>query len=155
MSVSTPSSFRFRLERIRALRQRREDLARQELENANRRLTGSRDRLRAVDDQLERVRAEQRTAGEALAVFSAEELRARQAFVEQIEARRSNGIRELAEHEAAVADRGTEFGDAARDHRMLERLKERQLVEHDREAGRRERMVLDEIAIDRFRGSAA
>ncbi len=126
-----------------------------ELARAASRLTGSQDRLDAVDDHLDRLRAEQRHAIGKLAILSAEELRARQALVERVEEQRSDGLRELAQHEAAVVERGSELGDAARDHRMLERLKERQRAEHDREAGRRERMVLDEIALDRFRGSAA
>lgn len=63
--------------------------------------------------------------------------------------------RELEQREADVAERGDELGRAAREHRMLERLKERQRDEHDREVGRREGIVLDEIAIDRFRRSAA
>ena len=119
------------------------------------RLTSSQDRLQAVDVHLENVRAEQRHATGELAPLRAEELRARQAFVERIEARRLDGLRELAMREADVSRRGDEFGDAAREHRMLQRLEERQRAEHDREHDRRERMVLDEIAIDRFRGSAA
>jgi flagellar export protein FliJ len=153
--VSTASSFRFRLERVRALRERREDLARQELAKAVSRLTGSRDRLLAVEDHLERVLAEQRLATRASATVDAAELRARQAFVEHVEAQRTSGARELEQHEAAVAERDSELGHAAREHHMLERLKERQRDEHDREAGRRESIVLDEIAIDRFRRSAA
>ena len=153
--MSTGSSFRFRLERVRALRERREDLARQELAKAISRLTGSEDRLRAVEDHLERVRAAQRDATSAATTVTAEELSARQAFVEHIEAQRVSGAHELARHEAAVADRGSELGEAAREHHMLERLKERQRAEHDCEAGRRESIMLDEIAIDRFRRSAA
>jgi flagellar FliJ protein len=153
--VSTGSSFRFRLERVRALRERREDLARQELAKAVSRLTGSRSRLDAVDADLERVLAEQRVATSAASTVEAAELRARQAVVERIEAQRVTDARELRQREADVAERDSELGQAAREHRMLERLKERQHAEHDREAGRRESIVLDEIAIDRFRRSAA
>jgi len=153
--VGNRSSFTFRLERIRALRERREDLARRELAQATSRLTSSQDRLEAVDIHLENARSEQRLATGRRAVFSAEELRARQAFVERIEARRVERVRELTVSESDVSERGGELGDAAREHRMLERLKERQYDEHAREHDRRERMVLDEIAIDRFRGSAA
>jgi flagellar FliJ protein len=153
--VSTGSSFRFRLERVRALRERREDLAREELAKAVSRLTGSQDRLHAVDAHLERIRAEQRLATSASRTVDAEELRARQAFVEHIEAQRIDDARDLERHEADVAERDSELGDAAREHRMLERLKERQHAEHEREAKRREGIVLDEIAIDRFRRSAA
>jgi flagellar protein FliJ len=153
--VSTGSPFRFRLERVRALRERREDLARQELAKALTRLTGSQDRLEAVDAHLARTLADQRLATSASATVDAAELRARQAFVEHVEARRTSGARELEQHQADVAKRGSELGRAAREHRTLERLKERQRDEHDREVGRREGIVLDEIAIDRFRRSAA
>jgi flagellar FliJ protein len=153
--VSTGSSFRFRLERVRALRERREDLARQEHAKAVSLLSGSQSRLDAVDANLERVLAEQRVATSPATTVDAEELRARQAFVERIEAQRVSEALELRRCEADVAERGSELGEAAREHRMLERLKERQHAEHDREAGRREGIALDEIAIDRFRRSAA
>ena len=153
--MSTGSSFRFRLERVRALRERREDLARQELAKALSRRTGSEDRLQAVDAHLARILDDQRLATSATATVAVEELLARQAFVEHVEAQRLSGARELARHEADVAERDVALGEAAREHRMLERLKERQRDEHEREAGRRESIVLDEIAIDRFRRSAA
>ncbi|HEY3829857.1 MAG TPA: flagellar export protein FliJ [Solirubrobacteraceae bacterium] len=153
--MSTGSSFRFRLERVRALRERREDLAKQELAKALSRLSGSQDRMHAVDAHLAQTLADQRLATSASATVAAEELLARQAFVEHIEAQRTSGARELEQREADVAERGTELGKAAREHRMLQRLKERQRDEHDREVGRREGIVLDEIAIDRFRRSAA
>jgi flagellar FliJ protein len=154
-AVSTGSSFRFRLERVRALRERREDVARQELAKALERRTGSQTRLDAVDAHLARALAEQRVATSASTSVDAAELRDRQAFVERIEAQRVSDALELRRHEADVAARDSELGEAAREHRMLERLKERQLAEHDREAGRREGIALDEIAIDRFRRSAA
>lgn len=153
--MSTGSSFRFRLERVRALRERREDLAREELAKAVSRLTGSQSRLDAVDAHLERILADQRVATSLAATVDAGELRARQAFVERIEAQRVSDALELSRREADVAERDSELGEAAREHRMLERLKERQHAEHDREANRREGIALDEIAIDRFRRSAA
>lgn len=153
--MSHGSSFRFRLERVRALRERREDLARQELARAHARLAGSQDRLRAVEHRLEQLRAEQRAASDATGAVSAAELSARQAFVEHVETQRASGIHECSRDEAAVADRSSELGHAARDRQMLERLRERQRAEHERELGRREGLVLDEIAIDRFRRSAA
>ncbi|HEY3760029.1 MAG TPA: flagellar export protein FliJ [Solirubrobacteraceae bacterium] len=153
--MSTGSSFRFRLERLRALRERREDLAREELAKAVSRLNGSQSRLEAVDARLERVLADQRVATSTASTVDAEELRARQAFVERIETQRVSEALELRRCEADVVERDSELGEAAREHRMLERLKERQHAEHDREAVRREGIVLDEIAIDRFRRSAA
>ncbi len=92
--------------------------------------------------------------GDATAV-SAAELLARQAFVEHVEAQRVMGIRELERHEADVANCDNQLGYAAREHEILERLKDRQRAEHEREAGRRENAQLDEIALERFRRSAA
>lgn len=152
-AVST--TFRFRLERVRALRERREDLARQELAKAVTRLAGSRERMQAVEEHLERVRSEQRLATSPASAVDVEELRVRQAIVERVEALRAGGARELAQRESDVAERDSELGVAAREHRMLERLKERRHAEHDRELRRQESVVLDEIAIDRFRRSAA
>lgn len=153
--MSTGPSFRFRLERVRALRERREELAREELAKAVSRLAGSRDRLQAVEAHLKRIHAEQRLATTTSHAVDVQELRARQAIVEHVEAQRAGGARELAQREADVAERDDEFGLAASEHRMLERLKERQHAEHEIEARRREGLVLDEIAIDRFRRSAA
>lgn len=153
--MSHGSSFRFRLERVRALRERREELARQELATAMSRLAGSRDRLRAVEERLEQLRAEQREATGPAHTVSAAELSARQAFVEHVEAQRAGGVHELTRHEAVVAERGSELGRAALERQTLERLRDRQRAEHQRETGRRESLALDEIALERFRRSAA
>jgi flagellar FliJ protein len=156
--VSTAPSFRFRLERVRALRQRKELLAREELALAISERAGSEDRLRCVEEHLEQAFTHQRLAtgdGAGARTVSAAELLARQAFVENIEAQRTMGMRELERHEADVAYRDTQLGCAAREHEILERLKDRQRAEHEREAGRRESEQLDEIALNRFRRSAA
>jgi flagellar protein FliJ len=155
----TGPSFRFRLERVRALRERREDLARQALAKAIVERSYSQDRLSTIEAHLEHARSEQRlTTGDAAvgaATVSAVELQAGQAFVERIEAQRLAGVSELARHEHVVADRDADLGQAAREREMLERLKERHRAEHLRGAQRREGNALDEIAIDRFRRSAA
>ena len=54
-----------------------------------------------------------------------------------------------------VAERDAELATAASEHEMLNRLRDRHRGEHDREADRRERNVLDEIASTRFRRSTA
>jgi flagellar FliJ protein len=173
-AVSTAPSFRFRLERVRALRQRTEDLARQELARAIVQLAASNDRLHTVESHLEQARVNQRLAAgqptsngvaaelsvasanpESSTPVDATELLARQAFIEHVEAQRIMGIRELERHQADVADRNTQLGQAAREHRMLERLKERQRLDHEREAARRDSERLDEIALESFRRSAA
>ena len=155
--MSTAPSFHFRLERVRALRQRKENLARQDLARAISQRAGSLDRLQRVEDHLEQARSHQRLAGAGgdTTTVSAAELLARQAFVEHVEAQRTMGMRELERHEADVADRDTQLGRAAREHEIIERLKDRQRAEHEHEAGRRESEQLDEIGLERFRRSAA
>jgi len=141
------------------LRQRKESLARHELARAISRRSGSQDRLRRVEEHLKQALTHQRLAtggsGRGASTVSAADLLARQAFVEHVEAQRTMGIRELERHEADVADRDSQLGRAAREREILERLKDRRRAEYEREAVRREGIVLDEIGLERFRRSAA
>jgi flagellar FliJ protein len=149
------STFRFRLERVRAVRERKEKLAQRELADAITRRSSSVAELRSADAHLEHALDEQRTvAGEREAV-SATDLVARQAFLERVEAQRRLRARELEQRELEVAERDAELATAASEHEMLNRLRDRHRGEHDREADRRERNALDEIASTRFRRSTA
>jgi flagellar export protein FliJ len=147
--------FRFRLERVRAVRERTEKLAKQELAEAISRRSSSQDDLRVTDASLRLAREEQRTATAEPTTVSATELLARQAFVERIEAQRCLRASELKQREAEVANRDAKLATAASEHEMLNRLRERHRGEHNREAARRERNVLDEIAATRFGRSSA
>lgn len=149
------STFRFRLERVRVVRERKEKLAQRELADALSRRSSSVAELRSADAHLEHALQEQRTvAGERDAV-SATDLVARQAFLERVEAQRRLRARELEQRELEVAERDAELATAASEHEMLNRLRDRHRGEYDREADRRERNVLDEIASNRFRRSTA
>src|SRR5271155_2925497 len=148
----TPGSgFRFRLERVRAVRERKERLAQRELADAISRRSSTVAELRTVDADLEHARAEQRTASAGAKAVSATDLLARQAFLERVEAQRRVRARELEQREAEVADRDAELTTAAGEHEMLNRLRDRRRGEHEREAARREQGILDEIAVTRFR----
>ncbi len=152
MSAST---FRFRLERVRAVRERKEKLAQRELADAISRRSSSVAELRSADAHLEHALEEQRTVGGEREAVSANDLVARQAFLERVEAQRRLRARELEQRELEVAERDAELATAASEHEMLNRLRDRHRGEHDREADRRERNVLDEIASTRFRRSTA
>jgi flagellar FliJ protein len=149
-----PATFRFRLERVRALRERDEKHARRELALAIGKLTASEDALRQTNSQLAEAHAGQRSAT-ADGALSGAEMRASQAFFERIEVQRMIGTQEVHRTAGEVADRGADLSRAAQKHAALERLKERRRGEHMREVARRERQILDEIALDRFRRRAA
>ncbi len=151
----TGTSFRFRLERVRVVRERKEKLAQLELVDAMTRRSSTVAELRTADADVEHARAEQRSAVERSAVVSGEDLIARQAFLERVEAQRRVRAYELEQREAEVAERDAELSTAASEHEMLNRLRERRRGEHKREAERRERNTLDEIATMRFGRSSA
>ncbi|HEY2718820.1 MAG TPA: flagellar export protein FliJ [Solirubrobacteraceae bacterium] len=154
--MSTGPSFRFRLERIRALRERRTESARLELVKAISTSGESRMRLHDVNAELERAREQQRRSARPMStVIDPQQLCAHQAYAERVEALRRARLEEHARHQAAVAGRTEELTRAARSQRTLERLKERRHAEYEREANRLEGAVLDEIAIERHRRSAA
>jgi flagellar export protein FliJ len=146
--------FRFRLERVRVLRETREEVAKAQLAAAMSKLSASQDRLRVADEQLAKANAEHRSATDS-GGLSGVDLIAAQAFLEQVEQQRWQGALERRRSESEVAHRGAELGHAAREHKALQRLKERHRAEHQRESARRESQALDEIAVGRFRGNAA
>lgn len=147
--------FRFRLERVRAVRERKETLARQELAAAISRRSSSQADLRTTDANLEHARAEQRTVAAEPTTVSATELLARQAFLERIETQRGLDALALKQREAEVAEGDAKLASAASEHEMLNRLRERHRGAHDREAARREHNVLDEIVASRHGRSSA
>jgi flagellar export protein FliJ len=148
-------SFRFRLERVRAVRERKEKLAQRELADALTRRSSSVSELRSAEDRVEHARAEQRSVASQPSVLSGGDLLARQAFLERTEAQRRVRERELKQRELEVAARDAELATAATEHEMLNRLRERRRGEHDRAAARHELGVLDEIAVTRFSRSQA
>lgn len=151
----TGSAFRFRLERVRAVRERKEKLAQLELANALSRRTSSEAELRTADATLEHARQQQRTALAERDPVSATDLLGRQAFLERVEAQRRLRANDLQQRDAEVAERDAQLASAASDHEMLNRLRERHRGEHALDAARREQGDLDEIAASRFRGSRA
>jgi flagellar protein FliJ len=147
------SSFRFRLERVRALRERREDAAKQELAGAMMRHRRSEDEVNAAAARLAGARAAQ--VDTTRTVSSATEMLARQAYLERAERAHQATRVDLQRHEVELTQRRETLTQAARDRQALERLKERRRADHEREAARREGLVLDEIAINGFRRKAA
>jgi flagellar FliJ protein len=146
-------SFRFRLERIRELRERREDQAKQALAAAMADHFRAEEELRVAEERIASARAAQLDA--AMSPRAATDLLAHQAYLERAESVQSVTRQNLDCREVEVTDRRDALGRAARDRQALERLKDRRRAEHQREATRIESLVLDEIAINNFRRRTA
>ncbi|MBE2316927.1 flagellar export protein FliJ [Solirubrobacter sp. CPCC 204708] len=144
--METPS-FTFRLERVRTLRERAEEEAREALTQEIR----HRDEGQTL---LDEARADVRAACEmnrnAMAsggLTSAVNLRAIQNYVERTEQLQSHAAIELSRREAEVEAKRDHLAAAARDRQAIEKLKERQQAEHNAEWAVRIQNTLDELAL--------
>jgi flagellar FliJ protein len=135
------SSFRFRLERVRALREQCEDAAKQELAGAMARRLECETAVAVAEERLEQARAVLHSE-----IDHAGSLLARQAYIERTELAHRAQLQELDRRHAEVDSRRDELALAARDRQALERLKEHKLADHQRETLRVEGQMLDEIA---------
>ena len=146
-------SFRFRLERVRALRERAEDEAKEAFAGA------MLERLRSeqeMADAAERVADARAAQLEAAAVpISATELMARQAYLERSERAHQASQEDLNRRDVALEQKREELTEAGRERQALERLKENRRIEFVREQQRIEAANLDEIALNSFRRRAA
>jgi flagellar FliJ protein len=149
----TGTSFRFRLERIRALRERREDVAKEELAGAMVAHRFCEEQEQAAADRIAQAQTEQRNGTSAPA--TADELMARQAYLERSEEAHLATRRDLHRQELELNRRRDALTVAAMERQALERLKETRRADHEREAARREGLLLDEMAINGFRRRAA
>jgi flagellar protein FliJ len=149
----TGTSFRFRLERVRALRERREDAAKGELAGAMVAHRLCEEQEQAAADRVAEARIEQRNG--ASAPTTASELLARQAYLERSEQAHLATRRDLHRQELELNRRRDALTVAAMERQALERLKENRRADHEREVARREGLMLDEMAINGFRRRAA
>ena len=147
------SSFRFRLERVRALRERHEDAAKEELAGAMLRHRRCEEEVQAAAARIASARAAQVDATRL--PISATDLLARQAYLERAERAHQATRQDLQRHELELAERRDALTQAARDRQALERLKEHRRADHEREVARQEGLMLNEIAINGFRRKAA
>ncbi len=146
-------SFRFRLERVRALRERAEDEAKEAFAGA------MMDRVRSeqeMEDAANRVaQAREAQLGASAAPMSAVDLMARQAYLERSERAHQASRDDLSRRDQALEERREELTEAARERQALERLKENRRLEFVAEQARIEAADLDEIALNGFRRRAA
>jgi flagellar protein FliJ len=146
-------SFRFRLERVRNLRERREERAKHDLAAAMAQHRRGEQAVRRAEQRVESAQDAQRNT--AAGTTSANDLIALQAYLERTEQARTASHDDLAQRAVELADRRDDLTTAARERQALERLKEHRREEHRREVERLEGQALDEIAINNFRRNAA
>jgi flagellar export protein FliJ len=142
-SVSSPH-FTFRLERVRSLRERAEDQAKEEYAASLAHRMEGVAMLRAAAEHRDRARAEVRPGADA--ALSGMDFLASQAWLERLELARQSAELELDRREAEVDARHTALVNAARERHALERLAEKRRAEHALESNRREAYELDELA---------
>lgn len=147
------SSFRFSLERVRSLRERTEDEAKEKLAGAMQDQLRSERELQEAAERVAQARAAQLDA--ASLRLSAQDLMTRQAYLERSE--QAHRVSQEVLHRSAmhVDQRRMELTEAARDRQALERLKEARRRDHERELARIESATLDEIALNGHRRKAA
>ena len=143
-------SFTFRLERVRALRERTEDQRKEELAASLTNLLRGESLLEAAIRRREDADRAQRSliSDSALA---GPDLIALKGYRERTERLQQAAAEDRDRREAEVTRRRGALRAAAVDRQALERLKERRRDEHRRETDRREAATLDEIAIVRHR----
>ncbi|MBX5469469.1 MAG: flagellar export protein FliJ [Thermoleophilaceae bacterium] len=137
--------FKFSLERVRALRERTEELAREQLAASLSHRSQGEARLRAASATVERARRRRREL--AGAAVTAGELVARQMYLERTEREREAAALDLDRRDAEVQARRRALASAARERQVLERLEERRRADHELRVARRECAALDEMAL--------
>jgi len=142
--VETPS-FTFPLERVRTLRERAEERAREALSAELRSKAEGEALLQAASDAVGAARDHGRAVpGGRVSVV---DFMTAQNFLETTERRRAEASIELARREAEVSVKRQELAVAARDRQAIDKLKERRKAEHDAEWARRSQNTLDELAL--------
>ncbi len=142
--------FQFKLERVRAVRERAEQLAKQDLAQAISRRSDTEADLQVAEALLEQAHDQQRAGASIAESIDPSELVAHQAYVERIETQRTNHAQDLQQRKTEVAARDAQLTKAAAEREMLERLRERRRAEHEQETARREQGALDEVAATSF-----
>jgi flagellar export protein FliJ len=146
-------SFRFRLERLRALRERKEDAAKQALAVALTEHDRYEEELQAAADRVAEAHRAQLAA--ASGATSVTDLLARQTYIERAERTLTASRHNRDRHALEVERLRAELTEAARDRQTLERLKDHRRADYERELDRREGIALDEIAITNYLRRAA
>jgi flagellar FliJ protein len=141
--VSRP--FAFRLEKVRSLRERAEDQAREELAQGLAHHRAGVAQLQAADHAA--GAAHEATRDTLRTGATAADLLAAHTFAERTQTQRRTAVVDLQARDAEVAARRAALVAAAREREVLERLQRRARSRHDAEHARIEQGNIDEIAL--------
>lgn len=142
------NGYRFRLERVRALREDRETEAKQNLAGALARESECMNRLTSTDDQIVAARSAQRRQP---ADFKAIDLLSHQVYVEQLERRRQTVAEELRRRASETDRRRGALTTASQERQALERLKTKTIAAQRNQLAHREQQLIDEVASNSHR----
>lgn len=146
--------FNFRLERVRLVRERTEELAQQELATSMQSHRESEDALNAVSSRLDHARRAHPLRALDSRIEGAD-LRAAHAYLERLTVQRRHAAQELDNRSAELQTRRDTLREAARDRQVLDRLRERRRDEHARDSERLSAVALDEVALVAHRRKAS
>ena len=147
----TTRPFTFRLERVRALRERAEQRASEELASSVAHHRRGEEELRAAEERVAQAREGRRATAQA----SGADLLAMQAYIERTQRAEQAAALDLGRREAEVDARRDALVHAAREHRALTRLEQRRREEHAQQAARADGAIMDELALGVHRRGAA
>jgi flagellar FliJ protein len=141
--------FKFRLERVRVLRERAEQRASEALAASLAHHRRGEEQLQAAAERVAAAREGRRATAQA----SGADLLAMQAYIERTQRAEQAAALDLGRREAEVDARRDALVHAAREHRALTRLEQRRRQEHALEAARMDGAVMDELALTVHRRS--
>jgi flagellar FliJ protein len=142
--VSSSPHFTFRLERVRSLRERAEDHAKEEYASSLAHRMEGEAMLRAAAEHRDEARTATRPTADA--ALSGMDFRASQVWLERLERARQAAELELDRRDAEVDARHVALVHASRERHALDRLHDKRRAEHTLETNRREGYELDELA---------
>lgn len=145
--------FQFRLERVREMRVRTEDEAKEELARSMALRARSEQLLLEAAQRVQAARSGQ--LGAASGGVGIEQMLAHQAFIERAEREAQAAEIELSRQDAEVDARRVALQEAARERQVLDQLKDKHETAHRREAERVESNQIDELALAMHRRRSA
>ena len=143
--------FKFRLERVRALRERAEERASEELAASVAHHERGSEALRAAAERVARAHDDRR----ATTAATGADLLAMQAYLDRTRRAQQAAALDLDRREAEVDARRHALVHAAREHRALARLEQRRRAEHSQQAARLDGALMDEVALGVHRRSVS